>query len=68
MAAVSLIRKATLRLNAAGDIVEGTCTVAQKGEQIFELMLRTASGEKSKSEVHGMGSEEFVPWYLGAVM
>lgn len=51
-----------------GDIVEGTCTVAQKGEQIFELMLRTASGEKSKSEVHGMGSEEFVPWYLGAVM
>jgi altronate hydrolase len=51
-----------------GDIVEGSCTVAEKGRQIFDLMLRTASGQKSKSEAYGMGSEEFVPWYLGAVM
>ena len=51
-----------------GDIVEGSCTVAEKGREIFELMLRTASGAKSKSEAYGMGSEEFVPWYLGAVM
>ena len=51
-----------------GDIVVGTSTVAQKGQEIFEMMLRTASGQKSKSEALGMGSEEFVPWYLGAVM
>ncbi len=51
-----------------GDIIEGTSTVAEKGREIFELMLRTASGEKSKSEELGIGSEEFVPWYLGAVM
>ena len=51
-----------------GDIVEGSCTVAEKGRQIFELMLLTASGQKSTSEAYGMGSEEFVPWYLGAVM
>jgi altronate hydrolase len=51
-----------------GDIIEGNCTVEEKGRQIFELMLRTASGQKSKSEELGIGSEEFVPWYLGAVM
>ena len=31
-------------------------------------MLATASGAKSKSEAHGYGQSEFVPWYLGAVM
>ncbi len=31
-------------------------------------MLATASGAKSKSERHGYGQSEFVPWYLGAVM
>ncbi len=31
-------------------------------------MLATASGAKSKSEQHGYGQSEFVPWYLGAVM
>ena len=30
--------------------------------------LATASGVKSKSEKHGYGQSEFVPWYLGAVM
>ena len=29
---------------------------------------RTASGDKTKSEVHGYGQNEFVPWALGAVM
>ena len=31
-------------------------------------MLETASGTKSKSERHGYGQNEFVPWQLGAVM
>jgi altronate hydrolase len=43
-------------------------TVQQKGREIFELILRVASGEQSKSEALGIGQEEFVPWYLGAVM
>ena len=30
--------------------------------------LATASGNPSKSEVHGYGQNEFVPWQLGAVM
>ena len=51
-----------------GDIIEGKSTVAAKGAEIFELMIRTASGEPSKSEAFGIGQEEFVPWYLGAVM
>jgi altronate hydrolase len=38
------------------------------GERIFRLMLDTASGRKTKSEVHGYGQNEFVPWALGAVM
>ena len=51
-----------------GDIIDGSITVAEKGAEIFELLLRVASGEPSRSEAHGMGSDEFVPWYLGAVM
>lgn len=38
------------------------------GETIFDLLLHTASGEKSKSELLGLGDLEFVPWQLGAVM
>ena len=31
-------------------------------------MLATASGRATKSETHGYGQNEFVPWQLGAVM
>jgi len=51
-----------------GDIVDGGVTVEQKGREIFERVLRVASGEPSRSEALGVGQEEFVPWYLGAVM
>ncbi len=51
-----------------GDIIDGTSSVQQKGREIFELVLRVASGEPSKSEALGIGNDEFVPWQLGAVM
>ena len=51
-----------------GAILDGALTVEEAGEQIFRLMLATASGEPSKSERHGFGADEFVPWQLGAVM
>ncbi len=51
-----------------GEIVDGGATVAGIGERLFELILDTASGAKTKSERHGYGQNEFVPWYLGAVM
>ena len=51
-----------------GGIVEGFETVDECGERMFRLMLATASGQASKSELHGYGQNEFVPWQLGAVM
>ncbi len=51
-----------------GGIVEGLDTVDAVGERIFQLMLATASGRSTKSELHGYGQNEFVPWQLGAVM
>ena len=51
-----------------GDIITAGVPVPDKGQEIFELVLRIASGEQSKSEALGMGNDEFVPWYLGAVM
>ncbi|MFO1199978.1 MAG: altronate dehydratase family protein [Burkholderiaceae bacterium] len=51
-----------------GEIVDGTVSIEQKGREIFELILRAASGEATKSEALGIGNDEFVPWQLGAVM
>jgi altronate hydrolase len=51
-----------------GEIVDGTATVAEMGERIFARILATASGERTKSERHGYGQSEFVPWQLGATM
>ncbi len=51
-----------------GEIIDGDCSVAEMGQRIFELVLATASGGKSKSERHGYGQNEFVPWQVGAVM
>jgi altronate hydrolase len=49
----------------AGTILEGTETVEQVGQRIFEKIIAVASGEKTKSEQAGMGDEEFAPWQLG---
>lgn len=51
-----------------GEIIDGSRSIAQMGQQIFELLLASASGVKSKSEQHGYGQSEFVPWQIGAVM
>ena len=51
-----------------GTVVDGSETVDDAGERIFQLMLATASGRATKSELHGYGQNEFVPWQLGAVM
>ncbi len=50
-----------------GDILDGV-TIEEKGKEIFETILRVASGEKTKSERHGYGDNEFVPWQIGATM
>jgi altronate hydrolase len=38
------------------------------GQRIFDLILRVASGEQSKSEELGYGDNEFTPWQIGATM
>jgi altronate hydrolase len=49
----------------AGTILDGKETVEQVGARIFEKIVSVASGEKTKSEVAGLGDEEFAPWMLG---
>ncbi|SEG11791.1 D-galactarate dehydratase / Altronate hydrolase, C terminus [Billgrantia desiderata] len=48
-----------------GEILEGKCDIETMGQRIFELMLATASGQRSKSELLGLGDNEFVPWHIG---
>lgn len=49
----------------AGTILDGVETVEQVGKRIFEKIVATASGEKTKSEEQNIGDEEFAPWILG---
>ncbi|MFO1063173.1 MAG: altronate dehydratase family protein [Pirellulales bacterium] len=51
----------------AGEAVEGK-SIDQLGEELFEQLLRTASGEKTKSELLNIGDDEFVPWTVGPVL
>jgi altronate dehydratase len=51
-----------------GTVIDSEETVEQVGKKVFELVLKTASGHKSKSELNGYGDEEFNPWQVGVVM
>jgi altronate hydrolase len=50
-----------------GRIVDGTATVTQVGDEIFERIIAVASGETTVSEELAIGQEEFIPWQLGTV-
>ena len=50
----------------AGVILEGA-SVEEVGRDLFETILRVASGEQTKSESQGIGDEEFCPWTPGPV-
>ncbi len=52
----------------AGTILEGKESVETVGQQIFEKILSVASGEQTKSELAGMGDEEFAPWTIGPIL
>lgn len=51
-----------------GPIATGDASIEEIGRAIFQLILDTASGRKSKSELLGVGADEFAPWQMGAVM
>ena len=50
----------------AGRIGDGAATVDEVGREIFALLLRVASGERTASE--RLGHHEFVPWRIGPVL
>ncbi|HEX7062658.1 MAG TPA: UxaA family hydrolase, partial [Woeseiaceae bacterium] len=51
-----------------GGVLDGRESLAASGARIFDLILQTASGQRSTSERSGFGDLEFVPWQVGAVM
>jgi altronate hydrolase len=51
----------------AGKILEGS-SVEEVGRAIFEEILAVASGKKTKSELNGVGEEEFAPWSIGPTL
>jgi altronate hydrolase len=52
----------------AGKVITDNKSIEDVGQEIFNLIVSIASGEKSKSESQGLGDLEFVPWQIGATM
>ena len=52
----------------AGKVITENKDIEDVGQEIFDLIVKIASGEKSKSEYQGLGDLEFVPWQIGATM
>jgi altronate hydrolase len=50
----------------AGRIADGEATVQQVGQEIFDKLLRVASGERTLAET--LGHHEFAPWRIGPVL
>jgi altronate hydrolase len=50
-----------------GLVIDGERTVQEMGQDIFEHILQAASGQRTKSELLGLGDHEFVPWHMGIV-
>ncbi len=50
----------------AGRIADGEATIQQIGREIFDMVLRVASGERTCAE--RLGHHEFVPWRIGPML
>ena len=51
-----------------GLIADGGQSIEAMGAAVFQYILDTASGKRTKSEAYGFGDNEFVPWQIGAVV
>ncbi len=51
----------------AGTVLAGE-PVEAVGRRIFEEILAVASGKKTKSEINGVGEEEFATWAIGPTL
>jgi altronate hydrolase len=47
-----------------GEVIDGSASIQELGERLFRMWLDTASGQRTKSELHGYGQNEFVPWQI----
>ena len=59
-----LRQKDDIDLNA-GAVIDGEKTLEQMGQEIFDALIEVASGRRTKSELFGMGGDEFIVWWLG---
>ena len=50
----------------AGLIAEGEQSIQEVGREIFDMVMKAASGEKTCAE--RLGHKEFVPWRIGPVL
>jgi altronate hydrolase len=50
-----------------GQVLDGL-PLEDLGQQIFDEIVAVASGKQSKSELAGVGEEEFNPWIVGAML
>lgn len=48
-----------------GKIIDGTKSLDEMGNEIFEYFIEVASGKKTKSEILSLGKHEFAPWQIG---
>ena len=51
----------------AGRVLDGM-SLDELGVEIFDEVIAVASGKRTKSELAGVGAEEFNPWILGATL
>jgi len=49
-----------------GTILDGEQSIGEVGTVIFQEMIATASGKRTKSEELGYGDDEFAPWHVNA--
>ncbi|MFC5522385.1 UxaA family hydrolase [Polaromonas jejuensis] len=50
-----------------GEVLDGGASIEELGAKLFQMLLDTASGKRSRSELHGYGQNEFVPWQLSVI-
>ena len=51
----------------AGTIADGTENHKEVAERILRRIIEVAGGARTKSESHGFGDHEFVPWSISAI-
>jgi altronate hydrolase len=51
----------------AGEVLHGQ-PLGEVADQIFETIIATASGKKTRSALLGYGDNEFAPWNLGPTL